>query len=74
MFSGVLIFICFLSPPAPSLPPSLCHQLVFSPADQDKIPVWKKLTYAVGAMPYAMCNTVVGFYLNIFLLEVAIVS
>lgn len=25
-------------------------------------------------MPYAMCNTVVGFYLSIFLLEVAIVS
>jgi Na+/melibiose symporter-like transporter len=49
-------------------------KLVFSPTEQDKIPVWKKLTYAVGAMPYAMCNTVVGFYLNIFLLEVAILD
>ena len=53
--------------------------LVFSPTsvpsqDHDRIPIWKKLTFAVGAMPYAMCNTVVGFYLNIFLLEVAIVS
>ena len=72
MLSGVLILS--VPPPPPPPAPSLCHQLVFSPADQDKIPVWKKLTYAVGAMPYAMCNTVVGFYLNIFLLEVAIVS
>ena len=38
------------------------------------LPLWKKLVYAVGAIPYPMCNTVVGFYLNIFLLEVAIVS
>jgi len=38
------------------------------------LPLWRKLAYAVGAMPYSMCNTVVGFYLNIFLLEVAIVS
>ena len=30
--------------------------------------------FAIGSMPYSMCNTVVGFYLSIFLLEVAIVS
>ena len=39
-----------------------------------KLPVWKKIAFGVGAMPYAMCNTVVGFYLSRFLLEVAIVS
>ena len=39
-----------------------------------KLPIWKKIAFGVGAMPYAMCNTVVGFYLSIFLLEVAIVS
>ena len=61
--------------------PSLLQRLIFSPPpsnstphDPDRLPVWRKLTYAIGAVPYAMCNTVVGFYLSIFLLEVAIVS
>ncbi len=40
----------------------------------DKVPLWRKLVYAIGSMPYAMCNTVVGFYFSIFLLEVVIVS
>ena len=39
-----------------------------------KLSIWKKIAFGVGAMPYSMCNTVVGFYLSIFLLEVAIVS
>ena len=40
----------------------------------EKVPMWKKLAYAVGSMPYAMCVTVVGFYFSIFLLEAVIVS
>ena len=52
--------------------------LVFSDPNFQLLPpplrLWRKLAYAIGAMPYAMCNTVVGFYLSIFLLEVAIVS
>ena len=39
-----------------------------------EVPVWKKLAYAVGSMPYSMITTVLGFYFNIFLLEVVIVS
>ena len=39
-----------------------------------RLTMWKKIAFGIGAMPYAMCNTVVGFYLSIFLLEVAIVS
>jgi Na+/melibiose symporter-like transporter len=57
------------------------ERLIFSPPpsnstphDPDRLPVWRKLTYAIGAVPYAMCNTVVGFYLSIFLLEVAILD
>ncbi len=30
--------------------------------------------FGVGALPYAMCNNVVGLYFIIFLLEVVIVS
>lgn len=41
---------------------------------EDKVPVWKKLAYAVGSIPYAMSVTVLGFYFSIFLLEVVIVS
>lgn len=42
--------------------------------DDPPLPLWRKLVFAIGSMPYAMCNTVLGFYLNIFLLEVAILS
>lgn len=43
-------------------------------AKEDKVKLWKKIVYAIGSMPYSMCNTVVGFYLSIFLLEVAILD
>ena len=43
-------------------------------AKEDQVKLWRKLVYAVGSIPYSMCNTVIGFYLSIFLLEVAIVS
>lgn len=42
--------------------------------NEDKVAVWKKVAYAIGSMPYAMCTTVVGFYFSIFLLEAVIVS
>ncbi|XP_064382640.1 sodium-dependent lysophosphatidylcholine symporter 1-B-like [Halichondria panicea] len=40
----------------------------------DVVPLWRKIAYATGSLPYSMCNTVVGFYLSIFLLEVAILD
>ena len=61
--------------PSPSL---LLLQVVFSSSIQcyvnREVSLWAKLAYAVGSMPYAMCNTVTGFYFSIFLLEVVIVS
>lgn len=72
-----------LSPSPPPYPtPSVLlpiQPLVFSNRKHnyvlgEKLPLWKKLTYAVGSMPYAMCVTVLGFYFSIFLLEVVIVS
>ncbi|XP_062600729.1 sodium-dependent lysophosphatidylcholine symporter 1-like [Saccostrea cucullata] len=35
------------------------------------LPIWRKLCYAVGGPPYQITNTVINFFLNIFLLEVA---
>ena len=63
-------------PPSHSLP---LIQVVFSSSvhryiNGEKVSLWAKLAYAVGSMPYAMCNTVAGFYFSIFLLEVVIVS
>lgn len=56
----------------------ILQPLVFSNSNNyvsgDKVPVWKKLAYAIGSIPYAMCVTVIGFYFSIFLLEVVIVS
>ena len=40
----------------------------------ENVPVWKKLAYAVGAMPYAMCTTIISLYFSIFLLEAILVS
>ncbi len=53
------------------------QRLVFSDprgmAELDKVPIIRKLCYAVGSLPYSMCATVIGFYLTVFLLEVALV-
>ena len=46
---------------------------VTSDAPREKVPVWKKLGYAVGSVPYSMVTGVIGFYFSIFLLEVVIV-
>ena len=43
-------------------------------ADLVKLSLWKKLGFAVGSMPFSMCSTIMGFYLTVFLLEVALVS
>ena len=42
-------------------------------AEHTKLPLWRKLGYAMGSMSYAMCAIVMGFYLNFFLLEIALV-
>lgn len=38
---------------------------------ESSLPLWRKLCFAVGGVPYQMTSTVIGFFLNIFLLEVA---
>lgn len=43
-------------------------------ADLMKLSLWKKIGFAVGSMPFSMCSTIMGFYLTVFLLEVALVS
>ncbi|KAL8622452.1 hypothetical protein ACOMHN_034117 [Nucella lapillus] len=35
------------------------------------LPLWRKLCFAVGGVPYQTTSTVIGFFLNIYLLEVA---
>ena len=40
----------------------------------EKVPLWRKLTYAVGSIPYSMITSILGFYFSVFLLEVVIVS
>jgi hypothetical protein len=42
--------------------------------EADELPFWRKLCFAVGGIPYIMTITVIGFFLNLFLLEVAEVS
>ncbi|XP_003388138.2 PREDICTED: sodium-dependent lysophosphatidylcholine symporter 1-B-like [Amphimedon queenslandica] len=42
--------------------------------DEKRLPLWRKLGYAMGSMPYAMCNTVIGFYFTYFLLEAALMD
>ncbi|KAL5016917.1 hypothetical protein ScPMuIL_006506 [Solemya velum] len=37
----------------------------------DRLPIWRKLCYAVGGAPYQMTNNVINFFINIYLLEVA---
>lgn len=36
-----------------------------------KLPVWRKICFAIGGVPYQMTNAVVSFFFSIFLLEVA---
>uniref|UniRef100_A0A1X7V8H0 Major facilitator superfamily (MFS) profile domain-containing protein n=1 Tax=Amphimedon queenslandica TaxID=400682 RepID=A0A1X7V8H0_AMPQE len=43
-------------------------------AQVSKLALWRKVCYAVGSMPYAMCNTVIGYYFTFFLLEVALLD
>ncbi|XP_033736567.1 sodium-dependent lysophosphatidylcholine symporter 1-like [Pecten maximus] len=39
--------------------------------DEDRLPIWRKICFAIGGAPYQMTNTVINFFLSIFLLEVA---
>ncbi|XP_033126139.1 sodium-dependent lysophosphatidylcholine symporter 1-like [Anneissia japonica] len=38
---------------------------------QKKLTVYNKLCFGVGGMPYQLTNTVIGFYISVFLLETA---
>ncbi|RUS77666.1 hypothetical protein EGW08_014563, partial [Elysia chlorotica] len=38
------------------------------------LPFWRKLCFAIGGAPYQITCTVIGFFLNIFLLEVALLK
>ncbi|CAL1528110.1 unnamed protein product [Lymnaea stagnalis] len=42
--------------------------------EQKELPLWRKLCFAVGGAPYQITSTVIGFFLNIFLLEVALLE
>ncbi|KAJ8306152.1 hypothetical protein KUTeg_016697 [Tegillarca granosa] len=37
----------------------------------DSLATWRKICFAVGGAPYQTTNTIINFFLNIFLLEVA---
>ena len=39
----------------------------------EKVPVVRKIIYAVGTLPYALTLNIIGFYFNVFLLDVALV-
>lgn len=36
-----------------------------------RLPVWRKICFAIGGAPYQTTNTVINFFISIFLLEVA---
>ncbi|GFO21025.1 sodium-dependent lysophosphatidylcholine symporter 1-like [Plakobranchus ocellatus] len=42
--------------------------------DNVALPFWRKLFFAIGGAPYQITCTVIGFFLNIFLLEVALLQ
>lgn len=68
------IVIIFVVLPQPLIFSKTQNEIREASGLSPKLTIWKKIAFGVGAMPYAMCNTVVGFYLSIFLLEVAIVG
>ncbi|XP_062571621.1 sodium-dependent lysophosphatidylcholine symporter 1-A-like [Saccostrea cucullata] len=35
------------------------------------LPIWRKICFAIGGIPYQITSTVLGFFMSIFLLEVA---
>ncbi|XP_046543497.1 sodium-dependent lysophosphatidylcholine symporter 1-B-like isoform X2 [Haliotis rubra] len=39
--------------------------------EEEPLSILRKICFAVGGAPYQICSTIIGFYLNIFLLEVA---
>ncbi|KAL4236651.1 Major facilitator superfamily [Mactra antiquata] len=42
--------------------------------EDDPLPVWRKICFAIGGAPYQTTNTVINFFISIFLLEVAKIS
>ncbi|XP_052256460.1 uncharacterized protein LOC127861822 [Dreissena polymorpha] len=53
----------------PAKPLIIVEQTV--PAADEPLPLWRKLCFAVGGAPYQTTNTVINFFISIFLLEVA---
>lgn len=59
------IFSTSCPPPPPPL-------LVFQPrAQRNRLSVWSKLCYAIGGAPYQITGSALGFFLQIYLLDVA---
>lgn len=45
---------------------------IFQPvAQKNRLSVWNKLCYAIGGAPYQITGTALGFFLQMFLLDVA---
>lgn len=55
---------------------SFLSSFQLSPQQERKRPltVWSKVCFAVGGAPYQITGTALGFFLQIFLLDVALVS
>ncbi|XP_065890144.1 sodium-dependent lysophosphatidylcholine symporter 1-B-like isoform X2 [Dysidea avara] len=45
-----------------------------SKVELERVSVLRKLVYAVGTLPYALTLNIIGFYFNVFLLDVALVE
>jgi len=56
--------------------PSFLSSVQLSPQQERKRPltVWSKVCFAIGGAPYQITGTALGFFLQIFLLDVALVS
>ncbi len=49
--------------------------LIFQPKEErTRLSVWSKLCYAIGGAPYQITGSALGFFLQIYLLDVALVN
>lgn len=44
---------------------------IVQPKQKIMLPCWRKCLFAFGGLPFQMLSNVIGFFLSIFLLEVA---
>lgn len=54
-----------------SCPDGLTHLLFQQTVRGNRLTFWNKLCYAIGGAPYQITGSVLGFFLQIFLLDVA---